>query len=140
MDTWEIDEWFTKATHFFVYYEQYPSELSSPIYSDLDENWSSDSREEEELTLSIKALLFEIIIGLEMTFVILRLYFSWKRIPFFFVKIIFNAILYGEVDITDHNFSFIWTRTPPEWPQGIRPFHLSYVDISEQLHRAILIP
>lgn len=116
MDTWETYKWFTKVADFYVYYKRYPSRFSSPIYSDLDENWRSKSEDDEDLTLSIRKPFSEIIMRMEMTFVILCFHFSRKPIPFFPIKIIVIAILYGEVDIIDHNFSFIWIRALLEWP------------------------
>lgn len=67
----------------------------------------------------IRAPYLEIVAWFEMMFVLLCFQFSRELIPFFSTKIKVTATLYGEVDIMDYNFSFLWKVALSALPQGI---------------------
>lgn len=135
MDPWEDEGWSLGASNFFVF--QFHDSLS-PIFSDIDDDWTSDSTLEDNFAMSTRAPHLEVIACIDMIIIIVRLQFTQKLTHFFPAKVTAIAILYGELDLLDHTFSFLWKAAPRPTPRSPRPYHPTTSARSEALQRSSL--
>lgn len=136
MEQWKIEEWFSEDADYFVFYDR----LTSPLFSNLDEGWSSDSTFEEDFSLTTKAPYLELIFRLKMIIIIIRLQITREFIPFYPTRVTVTSTLYGELDVGDHSFSFLWIATPQPLPRGLHPYYYTCVARTEALRCALMVP
>lgn len=96
INSWEDEGWFLGKSDFYVFYFHDPS---SPIFSNIDKEWTSNSTLEEDFVIAVRAPYLELTTYIDMVIIMIYENHTYN-----------NPI--RKLDLLDHTFSFLWKAAP----------------------------